>query len=119
MAEVGAGGSGAAIVFCGFMAAGKSAAARASGDVLGAEPVDADVELERQLGEPIASFFEREGEPEFRRREEELVLGLLDRAGSGEGPNVIALGGGAVESERVRQALAGQLTVWCHVDEET
>ena len=31
---------------------------------------------------------------------------------------MIALGGGAVESERVREALAGHLVVWCRVDEE-
>ena len=40
--------------------------------------MDADELIERELGEPIAEFFEREGEAEFRRREEELVLRLLD-----------------------------------------
>ena len=32
---------------------------------------------------------------------------------------VVALGGGAIESERVREALAGHLAVWCQVDEQT
>ena len=59
--------------------------------------------------------FEREGEAEFRRREREAVLELL---GPG-GPEVIALGGGAVESEEVRATLGGHVCVWCEVDEET
>ena len=119
MAEV-ATGSRRAIVLIGFMAAGKSRAAEAVAERLGVGSVDADELIERELSEPIASFFEREGEPEFRRREEELVLGLLERAGAeADGPAVLALGGGAIESERVRDALADQLCVWCRVDEET
>ena len=45
---------------------------------LGVEPLDSDRELERELGEPIESFFDREGEAAFREREEEVVLRLLD-----------------------------------------
>ena len=107
-----------AIVFIGFMAAGKSAAARAAAATLGTTAEDADELIERRLGEPIAAFFEREGEAEFRRREEELVLELLRSARNDPAPVVLALGGGAVESERVREALAGHLCVWCRVDEE-
>ncbi len=56
------------------------APARAAAAELGAEPLDADRELERELGEPIEAFFDREGEAAFRAREEELVLRLLERA---------------------------------------
>ena len=118
MAEVGTDAPTPAIVFIGFMAAGKSAAARAAAATLGTAAEDADQLIERQLGEPIAAFFEREGEAEFRSREEELVLGLLDSARNDPSPVVLALGGGAVESERVRDALADHLCVWCRVDEE-
>jgi shikimate kinase/3-dehydroquinate synthase len=100
-----------ALVFCGFMGAGKSSAARGAAGRLGTDALDADELIESELGEPIASFFERHGETEFRRREEELVLRLLERGG------VIALGGGAVESEAVRRALKGQVCVWCRVEE--
>ena len=123
MAEVNAQSSRPAIVFIGFMAAGKTAAARAVAERLGTEAIDADELLERELGEPIASFFEREGEAEFRSREERLVLGLLEK---GEGsrrseraPLVLALGGGAIESERVREALGAHVCVWCAIDLET
>ena len=109
-----------AIVFVGFMAAGKTKAALAVAERLGGEAVDADELIEQRVGEPIASFFEREGEAEFRRREEALVLELLGGAGErAEAPLVVALGGGAIESERVREALRGHLCVWCNVDEET
>jgi shikimate kinase/3-dehydroquinate synthase len=102
-----------AIVFIGFMGAGKSSAARATAERLGEEALDADEELERELGEPIASFFEREGERAFRDREERVALELLERGG------VVSLGGGAVESERVREAVRRSVGVWCRVDEGT
>jgi shikimate kinase/3-dehydroquinate synthase len=101
-----------AIVFVGFMGAGKSEAARAAAEQLGEQPLDADEEIERRLGEPIASFFERGGEAAFREREESLVLELLERGG------VVSLGGGAVESERVREALRRHVAVWCRVAED-
>jgi 3-dehydroquinate synthetase/shikimate kinase len=100
-----------AIAFVGFMGAGKSNAARAAAAALGEEALDADEEIERELGEPIASVFERDGEAAFREREEELVPRLLERGG------VISLGGGAVESARVREALRGHVAAWCRVDE--
>ena len=64
MAEVSRDGIRPAIVFIGFMAAGKSAAARAVAATMGSAAEDADELIERQLGEPIAAFFEREGEAE-------------------------------------------------------
>ncbi len=108
------------IVFIGFMAAGKSRAAEAVAERLGLGVIDTDDLLERELGESIASFFEREGEAEFRRREERLVVSALDAlAGQVGGPSsVVALGGGAVESDAVRSALADHMPVWCDVDEE-
>src|SRR5204862_547810 len=62
-------------------------------------------------GEPL---FEREGEEAFRRREEEVVLAALQDAGAG----AVALGGGAVLSERVRRALAGHPVAWIPVAPE-
>jgi shikimate kinase/3-dehydroquinate synthase len=102
-----------AIVFVGFMGAGKSEAARAVARALGAEAKDSDELIEREIGEPIASFFESESEAVFREREERLVCELL------EGGGVLSLGGGAVTSERVREALREHLTVWCQVDPDT
>jgi shikimate kinase / 3-dehydroquinate synthase len=104
-----------ALVFVGFMGAGKSSAARSVGAVLGERTHDSDGLVERALGESIESFFDREGEAEFRRREEAVVLELLERPDAG----VVALGGGALGSERVRDALRDHVTVHVEVDPET
>ena len=96
----------------GFMGAGKSTGARALAAELGGEALDSDRLLEQRLGEPIEVFFDREGEQAFRAREEEVVLELLDRPDA----LVIALGGGAVGSERVRDALAAHTVVHLEVD---
>ncbi len=99
------------IALVGFMAAGKSHAARAIASALD-EPVrDTDAMISDRLGEPLEDFFEREGEARFREIEEVAVLDALDAGG------VVALGGGAVGSERVRVALREATTVWCRVSE--
>ncbi len=98
------------IVFIGFMGAGKTKAAGAAAPE-GVDPVDSDALLEAELGMPIGEFFEREGEGEFRRREEAFVTELLARANGAP----IALGGGSVLSETVRERLADHLTVWLDV----
>jgi shikimate kinase/3-dehydroquinate synthase len=118
MAEVA--GSHRGIVFIGFMAAGKTRAAQAVAERLGLGVIDTDELLERELGEPISSLFERSGEDEFRRREERLVVSVLDALSGqvGGASSVVALGGGAVESTAVRRALEAHLPVWCDVDEE-
>jgi shikimate kinase/3-dehydroquinate synthase len=103
-----------ALVFIGFMGAGKSRALRAARGA-GLVALDADDELERELGAPIGEYFDRHGEGEFRCREAAVVPGLLDRAHGG----AIALGGGAVTSEAIRAALAEHVVVWLRVDVET
>ncbi|MGZ6640608.1 MAG: shikimate kinase, partial [Solirubrobacteraceae bacterium] len=104
-----------ALVFIGFMGAGKSSAAREAAAALGVEAQDADELLARELGESIESFFDREGEPAFRAREEALTTAVLKRADGG----VVALGGGALGSARVRAALARHTAVLVDVDRET
>jgi shikimate kinase/3-dehydroquinate synthase len=99
------------LVFIGFMGAGKSRAARRAAERLGAEALDTDELLEAELGEPIATFFEREGEPAFREREQALVLSALERSSP-----VLALGGGALASERVRKRLQAHVCVHVEVD---
>jgi shikimate kinase/3-dehydroquinate synthase len=107
------------IVFIGFMAAGKTRAAHAVAERLGLGVIDTDELLENELGEPISTFFEREGEAEFRRREERLVVSALDALAGQVGgvSSVVALGGGAIESLGVRRALGDHMPVWCAVDE--
>jgi shikimate kinase/3-dehydroquinate synthase len=76
--------------------------------------VDLDREIERRHG-PIPAIFDERGEPEFRRIEEELLAEFLSR----EARSVIALGGGAVLSERSRVRLAERAyTVMIEIDAE-
>ncbi len=100
-----------AVVFIGFMGAGKSTALEAAGRA-GMETTECDDLMEADLGMPIADAFERDGEEAFRAREEEVVGELLERADGG----AIALGGGSVLLERVRVALGRHLVVWLQVD---
>jgi len=105
--------SGRALVFLGFMGAGKSASARDVAAVMGTQAVDTDRLLEEQMGHSIEEEFDRHGEAAFREREEALCVEVLGRAGAGE---VVALGGGAVLSERTRAALAAHTAIMLEVD---
>jgi 3-dehydroquinate synthetase len=87
------------VAIVGFMGAGKSTAARELGGV------DADDLVASAAGKPIGEIFRDEGEAVFRALEEQTV--------------VLALGGGAVTSPAVRDALADTLTIWLDVDVDT
>ena len=100
-----------AIVFIGFMGAGKSTALAAAREA-GLETVEIDELMERELGKPIRQAFEEDGEEAFRAREAEVVGELLEKADGG----AIALGGGSVLSERVRKALDRHTVVLLEID---
>jgi shikimate kinase/3-dehydroquinate synthase len=104
-----------AIVLIGFMGAGKSTVAAELAEALGGTPLDSDRLLEERFGHPVAREFELRGEQAFREAEEQLVCELLAEAGAGA---VIALGGGSILSERVRDALEPHLVVLLDVEPE-
>jgi shikimate kinase / 3-dehydroquinate synthase len=103
-----------AIVFIGFMGAGKSTALAAAREA-GLETVEIDELMERELGKPIRQAFEEDGQEAFRAREAEVVGALLENADGG----AIALGGGSVLSERVRKALDRHIVVLLEIDAAT
>lgn len=105
-----------ALVFVGFMGAGKSTAARAAADALGRPLVDTDAQIETQTGRTIAELFAQEGEARFREIEEQTILEVLTRVADG---TPVALGGGALGSDRVRAALADHTVCWLEIDEAT
>ncbi len=100
-----------ALVFIGFMGAGKSTALAAARGA-GLEAIETDALVEDALGKPISVAFEEDGEAAFRAQEAEVVGSLLEQADGG----AIALGGGSVLSERVREALGRHVVVWLQVD---
>jgi shikimate kinase / 3-dehydroquinate synthase len=104
-----------ALVFIGFMGAGKTTAACEAAAALGVPAHDTDALLEAQFGTSIAAFFDTHGEAAFRAREEALAGDLLERADGG----VIALGGGSLSSERVRRAASRHTVVLVDVEPDT
>jgi shikimate kinase/3-dehydroquinate synthase len=100
-----------AIVFIGFMGAGKSTALEAARRA-GMATTEIDDLMADSFGMPIAEAFERHGEEGFRQREAEVVGSLLERADGG----AIALGGGSILSQRIRAALSRHTVVWLQVD---
>ena len=103
------------IALIGFMGAGKSTAAQGVARALGLEAIDVDQVLEARLGTSIPTVFEQQGEGPFREAEERVTLELL----ADPAERVLALGGGAVTSQRVRSALDGHRVIWVDVDPDT
>jgi shikimate kinase len=85
---------------------GKSTVGRHLARSLHLRFVDADQEIERNIGCPIRVFFEREGEARFREIEEQVIDELTRVAGT-----VLATGGGAVLREANRRTLHERSTV--------
>ena len=71
---------------------------------------DTDADVVERSGRAIADIFTTDGEPAFREIEEEAVEAALR-----EHDGVLALGGGAVLSERTRANLAGHAVVFLSV----
>jgi shikimate kinase len=90
----------------GMPGGGKSTVARHLAKRLNVSFVDSDQVIERRIGEPIRSFFEREGEEHFRDVEQDVIA---DIASGFEG--VLATGGGAVLRPANRETLRRCTTV--------
>lgn len=97
-------------VLVGLPGAGKSTIGRRLAKALGVEMLDTDAAIEARTGRSIADIFATDGEQEFRRIEEEVV-----RAALAEHDGVLSLGGGAVTSPGVRDALAGHTVVFLEI----
>jgi 3-dehydroquinate synthetase/shikimate kinase len=89
------------IALIGFMGVGKTTLGMQLADRIGRPFFDLDREIERSLRRSIPDLFRREGEAQFRIVEAERTLATLrfDR------PSVLALGGGAIETAAIREAL--------------
>jgi len=105
------------IVLTGFMGSGKSTVGPMLAAKLAWAFVDADDVIEAETGIPIAEFFARHGEAAFRAREHATIARLATRDAL-----VLALGGGAIETEATRSLLLnspGTLLVHLEVKLET
>lgn len=97
-------------VLVGLPGAGKSTIGRRLAKALDVELLDTDAVIEARTGRTIADIFATDGEPEFRRIEEEVIREAL-----AEHTGVLSLGGGAVTTPGVREALAGHTVVFLEI----
>ena len=98
-------------VLVGLPGSGKSTIGRRLSKALGVSLLDTDVAIEQRTGRTIADIFAADGEQEFRRIEEGVV-----RAALAEHDGVVSLGGGAVTSPGVREALAGHTVIYLEIN---
>lgn len=92
------------IVLTGFMGAGKSTVGRILAARLRWPFLDIDSLITAEHGLTVAQIFAHDGEEHFRRIEAEATARVLDPAHEYDHA-VIALGGGAIETESVRLLL--------------
>lgn len=103
---------GRSIVLVGLMGSGKTSTGRRLAQRLGLEFVDADAEIEAAAGMTITDIFAQHGETYFRDGERRVVARLL-----GEGPRVLATGGGAFMNEETRARIAvSGVSIWLKAD---
>jgi shikimate kinase len=100
------------IVMVGLMGCGKSSVGRRLAAALGLPFVDADDEIERAALKTIPEIFADHGEAYFREGERKVIKRLL-----GNGPQVLATGGGAFMNAETRAAVkAAGISVWLRAD---
>ena len=80
-------------VIIGMMGAGKTRVGKEVAHMLRLPFADADVEIEREVGMKIPSYFEEYGEPAFREVEADLIADMLE-----DFDGIFSLGGGAPTS---------------------
>jgi shikimate kinase len=97
-------------VLMGMPGSGKSTIGRRLAKALGLTLLDTDAKIIETTGRTIADIFSNDGEQEFRRIEEEVV-----RAALSEHDGIISLGGGAITSPGVRDALSGHTVIFLEI----
>jgi|GEM_PF-37832 len=100
----------ACVVLVGPPGAGKSTIGRKLARELGAELIDTDAVIEAETGRTIPEIFTADGEPEFRRIEQDVVRrAVLAERG------IVSLGGGAILSAATRELLRDRTVVYLEI----
>ena len=97
-------------VLIGLPGSGKSTIGRRLAKAIGCSLIDTDAVIEERCGRTIAEIFAAEGESGFRRIEEQVIREALDNH-----DGILSLGGGAVTTAGVREALAGHTVVYLEI----
>lgn len=94
------------------MGSGKSTVGHALSEHLGWPFFDLDKEIEKRAGITIAEIFEAQGEAEFRRIESEVLKARVQYISGGR-PGIVALGGGAFQSDETIELLTNHgVPIW-------
>ena len=101
-------------ILVGFMGAGKSTVGRLLADRLGVDFIDTDHEIVRRSGRTIPDIFVTDGAEKFRELEAEVVADVLATHNG-----VVALGGGAVTTDAVREALDAHRVFYLRVSADS
>jgi shikimate kinase len=94
----------------GMPGSGKSTIGRRLAKAMGLTLLDTDIKIVETTGRTIADIFTNDGEKEFRRIEEEVV-----RAALAEHDGIVSLGGGAITSPGVQEALGGHTVIFLEI----
>jgi shikimate kinase len=97
-------------VLIGLPGSGKSTIGRRLAKALDCPLLDTDTAIEERTGRTIADIFAAEGEAGFRRIEEEVVCEALR-----EHDGILSLGGGAITTAAIREALVGHTVVYLEI----
>lgn len=97
-------------VLVGLPGSGKSTIGRRLAKALGCALLDTDAAIEERTGRSIADIFAIDGEAGFRQLEEQVIREAVE---SHDG--ILSLGGGAVTTPGVRDALTGQTVIYLEI----
>ena len=97
-------------VLIGLPGSGKSTIGRRLAKAMGLTLLDTDAVIEARTGRTIADIFATDGEAGFRRIEEEVIREAIETH-----DGILSLGGGAVTTAGVRDALTGQTVVYLEI----
>ncbi len=97
-------------VLVGMPGSGKSTIGRRLAKALDVPLLDTDAKIVETTGRSIADIFV-EGEAEFRRIEADVV-----RAALAEHDGIVSLGGGAITTPEVREALVGHTVIYLEIN---
>ena len=97
-------------VLIGLPGSGKSTIGRRLARAMGLTVLDTDAVIEDSTGRSVAEIFSADGESGFRRIEEQVIRDALKTH-----DGILSLGGGAVTTPGVRDALTGHTVVYLEI----
>ncbi|MCI4676149.1 shikimate kinase [Candidatus Mycolicibacterium alkanivorans] len=97
-------------VLIGLPGSGKSTIGRRLAKAMGLALLDTDAAVEAKTGRTVADIFANDGEQAFRRIEEDVIR---DALATHDG--ILSLGGGAVTTPGVREALVGHTVIFLEI----